>query len=198
MNFQTRFVGNLRNKLASALLDAREKHPEANAFGTYWEKINGIYVSAGCAPILTPNILPTEGLNNALDTWLGDVAKPAGWFIGIYSGAVTPASNWTAANFASNATEITSQVEGYSEATRPQWVKAAAAAGGVIDNIGDEAAFTIVCTTTINVNGVGMLSSNARGGTGGKLASAARYASTRVLANGDNYEVGYRTTFTSS
>lgn len=198
MNFQTSFIGNLRNMIAASIRDSREKHPEANAFGTYWEKVNGIYVSAGSAPLVTPNILPTEGLNNALDTWLGNVAKPAGWYIALYSGAITPDATWTAANFASNATEITSATEGYSQATRPQWVQAAAAAAGVIDNIGGEAAFTIVCTTTINVNGVGMLSSNTRGGTGGKLASAARYATTRVLANGDNYEVGYRTTFTSS
>lgn len=198
MNFQTSFVTALRNKLASALLDARQKNPMANAFGTYWEKINGVYVSAGCSPLVTPNMLPTEGLNNALDTWLGSVSKPAGWYIALYSGAVSPAANWTAANFASNASEITSEAEGYTGATRPQWVKNAAAAGGVIDNIGSEAAYAIVCTTTINVNGVGMLSSNSRGGTAGIIASSARYGSTRTLSNGDNYEVGYRTTFVSS
>ena len=198
MNPNTRFHTRLRAAIDASVRDAKERNPEANAFGTYFEKINGIYVGVGTVPLLSPNLLPTQGLNNALDTWMGDVAKPAGWYLALYSGAVTPAANWTAANFAANATEITSLTEGYSEATRPQWVKAAAAANGSIDNVGTEAEFTIVCTTSINVNGVGCLSSNARGGTTGILASAARYALTRTLQNGDDYQVGWRTTFTST
>lgn len=196
-HIQTRFAGALRNALDANIREQRERHPERNAFGQYWEKVNGVYVAIHDAPLVHDNLLPTEGLNNVLDVWLGAVAKPAGWYIALYSGAVAPAANWTAANFAANATEITSQTEGYSEATRPQFTPAAAAANGVIDNIGSEAEYTIVCTTSINVNGVGMLSSNARGGTAGKIASAARYGATRVLQNGDAYEVGYRTTFTS-
>jgi len=187
----------IRRAIARSVRARMDANPEANAFGTYWEKCNGILVGAHTIE-LTPNLLPEEGLNNALDVWLGSVAKPAGWYIALYSGAVSPLSAWTAANFAANATENTSLTEGYSEATRPQWNKSANADNGAIDNIGDECAYTIVCSTTININGVGMLSSNARGGGGGVIASAARYASTRQLSNGDAYEVGYRTTFTSA
>lgn len=194
---QTRSAGALRNALDANIRDQRARHPDRTAFGQYWEKVNGVYVAVHDAPVINENILPTEGLNNVLDVWIGAAPKPAGWYIALYSGAVSPAANWTANNFAANATEITSQTEGYSEATRPQFVAAGVAAGGVIDNIGNEAAYTIVCTTSINVNGVGFLSSNARGGTAGVLGSAARYGAVRTLQNGDAYEVGYRTTFTS-
>ena len=198
MNPNTRFQSRLRAAIDESVRDAKARNPTKNAFGTYFEKVNGIYVAVGSEPLLTPNLLPTQGLNNMLDTWIGAAAKAAGWYLGIYSGAATPADNWTAANFASNSTEITSTTEGYSETTRPQGVSSGAAAAGSINNIGNEAEFTIVCTTSINVNGVGFLSSNARGGTGGVLGSAARYALTRVLQNGDAYQVGWVTTFTSS
>jgi len=195
---QTSFVTALRNALDDNIRDQMARHPKRNAFGQYWEKVNGVYVAIDGIPPIHENLLPTEGLNHVLDVWAGGVAKPAGWYIPLYSGAVAPDATWTAANFTANATEITSQTEGYSEATRPQFVPGAAAANGSIDNIGSEAAYTIVCTTTINVNGVAFLTVNTRGGTTGKLGSAARYGSTRVLSNGDAYEVGYRTTFTST
>lgn len=193
----TTFATALRNALDDNLREQRARHPNRTAFGQYWEKVNGVYVAIHDVPVINDNILPTEGLNNVCDTWLGSVAKAAGWYIALYSGAVTPAANWTASNFAANATEITSQTEGYGEATRPQFVASGAAAGGSIDNIGSEASYTIVCTTSINVNGVGFLSSSARGGTAGVLGSAARYGQTRVLQNTDDYQVGYKTTFTS-
>ena len=159
--------------------------------GEYFDSVNG-----GDERI-HPNLLPSEGILFILNVALGATAKAAGFYLAPYSGAVTPAANWTAANFVSNATEITSTTEGYAGATRKTWTAAAAAAGS-IDNLAAKASYTITATTTINVNGSALLTDNTRGGTAGALISASRYASTRVLANGDVWECGYRVTLTDS
>lgn len=177
--------------IAAAVTQAKAKHPEANAFGTYYEVLNGELVGVHC------NMLPAQGLTDCMGTWLGSTAKKGGWYVGLYANAINPASGWTAANVAGTAGEITSNTEGYTEATRPQFTPNAAAAG-VIDNVGQEAAFSIVSAGTVTVEGAFLISDNARGGTAGVLASAARYPAPRQLQDGDNYKVGYRVTMTSA
>jgi len=166
-------------------------HRSALARGRYYHTVNGEDER------VDPNLLPTEGINYILDIALGDVVNPAGIFLALYSGAVSPTSNWTAANFSSNASEITSQTEGYSNATRPAWTPAAAAAG-VIGNLATRATFNVVCTSAINVAGAALLTDGTRGGTSGKLYSATRYQSVRVINNGDSFEVGYEIELTDS
>lgn len=159
--------------------------------GEYFETVNG-----GDERI-HPNLLPTEGINAILNVALGATSKYAGFYIGPYAGAVTPAANWTAANFTATATENVSLTEGFSEATRPVWTPATASAGAV-DNLAAKAAFNIVCTTSININGAAVLTSNVRGGTTGALISASRFAATRVVYNTDLWECGYRVTLLDS
>lgn len=171
-------------------------NPEANAFGTYYEILNGKLVGVHTVEV-SPNILPTEGIVDCLGTWLGATAKKAGWYLGLYANAINPAAGWTAANVAATSGEITSQAEGYSETTRPQFV-ANAAAAGAIDNVGHEAAYTIVSTGSVSIEGAFLISDSARGGTSGALASATRFPATRIVQNGDNYKVGYRVTLTSA
>lgn len=187
----------LESAIAASVAARKAEHPEANAFGTYYEIVNGKLVGVHSEPVLSPNMLPAQGIKDNLDTWLGATAKKAGWYIGLYATAINPASTWTAANVAATAGEITSTTEGYSEVTRPQFT-ANASTGGAIDNVGQEAAFTIVSSGVVNVEGAFLISDNARGGTVGVLASAARYPNTRQLQNGDNYKVGYRVTLTSA
>lgn len=160
--------------------------------GRYYDSINGAPMQfAG------ENLIPAEGIAHVLNTVWGAEAKQATWYIALFSGNVTPAPTWTAANFAANATEITSLTEGYSQTTRPEFVDAAAS-GGVLGNLASRAVFTIVCSTTLNIYGAGLLSSNVRGGTSGILSSASRYASVRTVSNGDSYEVGYEVELTDS
>ena len=158
--------------------------------GVYWEKINGVLVG------VTPNIVTNEGLNKTLKVMFGADAKISSWYIALWNNAIDPASTWTAANFTATAGEITSVSQGYSGANRILWNPTVPSAN-IIDNVGQEASFTIVCTTTITVWGAALISAQARGATTGVLASAARYASIRTLSNGDTYEVGYRLTATS-
>jgi hypothetical protein len=166
-------------------------HKSARIFGRYTTSVNGEDEHVDY------NLLPTEGIAYLLNTGLAGNAQIANWYVAVYSGAVSPAASWTAANFSANATEITSNTEGYSNPTRPQWTPGAVA-GGVIGNLASRATFNIVCSTTITISGAAVLSSNTKGGTTGTLISATRYASARVVNNGDTFAVGYEIGLTDS
>jgi hypothetical protein len=77
------------------------------------------------------------------------------------------------------------------------WVPGTAAAAAVNNN-SSAASFTIATATTLVVNGVGMLSTAAKGDATGKLLSAARLPSARSFANTDSYDVKYGITLTST
>lgn len=158
------------------------------ARGLFTDWVNGEKVGD------TPNLVVDQGFVDILNTYFGATSKKAGFYVALYAGAISPAANWTAANFASTASEITSGSEGYSQATRPQWVPAAATTPQ-IDNYASKAAFTIVTASILNVNGVALLSESTKGSTSGVLDAATRYGSTRQLQNTDAYEVGYRIVF---
>ncbi len=159
------------------------------AAGEYFDRINGGQW------MRTPNLLPTEGLAHLLNVALGSTAKPAGYFLALFSGAASPAANWTAASFAAAASEIVSLTEGYTSATRPAWTPANTATGA-IDNLGAVASVTIATASQLNVTGAAMLTTNSRGGTTGALVSATKYAAARVFQNGDTYDIGYRVSLT--
>lgn len=143
------------------------------------------------------NLVPAEGIAYILSVALGGAAAISAWYLAPFSGAVNPASNWTAANFASNASEITSNTEGYSNVTRPAWTPSGVS-GGIIGNLANKAAFNIVCTTSINIAGAGLLSSDIKGGTSGKLVSASRFSTVRQVYTGDVFELGYEVELTDS
>lgn len=139
------------------------------------------------------NLVPDEGILHNLNVCYGATAKVAAWYIAPYKGNVSPAANWTAANFASNATEINSDSEGYTESTRQQFVPATAAAGK-ITNTASRAEFTIECSTTLNIYGAGLLSVATRGGNTGVLGSAVKFDVVRVANDGDVWQCEYEVT----
>jgi hypothetical protein len=109
--------------------DAGIVFPKAHAVaaGMYAHRVNGGEWS------YDPNLLPSEGLTYLLSL-LGAGTKLTTWYIAPYAGAISPGSNWTAANFASTASEITSGSEGYTNATRPTWTPGTAAADTINNN----------------------------------------------------------------
>ena len=126
---------------------------------------------------------------------MGSTAKPAGYFLALFSGAAAPAANWTAASFAAAASEIVSLTAGYTNATRPAWTPANTSTGS-IDNMTSVATVTIATSSQLNVTGAAMLTNSSRGGTTGVLVSATKYAAARIFQDGDTYEVGYRLSLT--
>ena len=191
-------MSNLRNELALAL--DREQYDLTDegvyfprqgvlAAGEYFDRINGGEWQR------TKNLIPTEGLAHILNVAMGSTAKPAGYFLALFSGAAAPAANWTAASFAAAASEIVSLTEGYASATRPAWTPTNTSTGS-IDNMSSVASVTIATSSQLNVTGAAMLTNSNRGGTTGVLVSATKYAAARVFQSGDTYEVGYRLSLT--
>ena len=191
-------MSNLRNELALAL--DREQYDLTSegvyfprqgvlAAGEYFDRINGGEWQR------TKNLIPTEGLAHILNVSMGSTAKPAGYFLALFSGAAAPAANWTAASFAAAASEIVSLTEGYTSATRPAWTPTNTPTGS-IDNMASVASVTIATGSQLNVTGAAMLTNSTRGGTTGVLVSATKYAAARVFQGGDTYEVGYRLSLT--
>lgn len=152
--------------------------------GKYFDRINDGEWSC------TPNLVVTEGLAHILNVALGSTAKPAGYYLALFSGATAPAANWTATNFPSTAVEITSTTEGYTNATRPVWTPSVASSGS-ISNMAATASLTIATAATLTVTGAALLTNSTRGGTSGVLVSASKFAVARTFQNGDVYQLGY-------
>ncbi|MCU4350229.1 hypothetical protein [Acinetobacter ursingii] len=191
-------TANVKNELAQALHDnAYEILPEGLYFprqgilasGEYFDRVNGGEWQR------TSNLIVNEGLAHLLNVALGTSPKPAGYFLALFSGATAPAANWTAANFASVASEIVSLTEGYTSATRPVWTPVNTN-GNSIDNMASVASVTIATASTLNVTGAALLTNRTKGGTTGVLVSATKYAAARTFQNGDVYEIGYRLSLT--
>lgn len=169
---------------------ARALGESVYARGEYFGRVNGgEWAKEG------DNLIVLEGLAHILNVALGTTAKPAGYYLALFSGSAAPASNWTAASFAAAASEIVSLTEGYSSPTRPVWTPANTATSS-IDNMASVASLTIKTASQLNVTGAALLTNSTRGGTTGVLVSATKYASARVFQNDDVYEVGYRLSLT--
>ncbi len=161
------------------------------AQGEYFDRINGGEWQT------THNLVVNEGLAHLLNVAMGTTAKPAGYYLALFSGATAPAANWTAANFSSVAAEIVSMGEGYTSATRPQWTPQNTSTNS-IDNFNAVAKVTIATSSQLTVTGAAMLTNSIKGGTTGTLISASKYTAARVFQDGDEYEIGYRLSFTAA
>lgn len=139
------------------------------------------------------NLLTTESINNILDVVYGTTT----WYVSLYSGNATPIAGWTAANYVANATENTSQTEGYSGVNRIEFNDSAAAAG-VKSNLANRAEFSIVTASSVTFYGAALHTIQTRGATTGVLGSAIRFASARTRENGDTFTLGYSLSITDS
>lgn len=170
-----------------------EQHSLVKASGIFTHWVNGEDMRQD------HNMWVTEGRNHALDVVFGSGTQSTTWYLALFTGNVSVASTWTAANFASNATENTSTTEGYTNSTRPVWTKdAAASSGSITNNASNKINYTFATASSVTVRGAGFLTTNTRGGTTGVLMSASRFAADRTMANTDVLSVGYTLSLTSS
>lgn len=137
-----------------------------------------------------PNIVVNQGLDALLNIMFNGATQITTWYLGIYEGSTSPASSWTAANVASNSTEITTA---YNSATRPEYVEAAASSQS-ITNSANRASFVFNASKT--VYGAFLISNSTKGGTSGTLFSAAAFGSSKSVVSGDELLLTY--TFTAS
>lgn len=143
------------------------------------------------------NLLPDEGLMYLLTVGLYNGTKLPTWNLAIYSANYTPLPALTAASFPATASEITSNTEGYTEATRPIWTPSAPV-NNIIDNLANKAAYTIATASSLNVSGAALLSDSAKGAVTGKLASATKFTQARTLYNTDVFNLAYRVQLSST
>ena len=144
-----------------------------------------------------PNIVTDEGILHLLNVGFHGDAATATWYLSLYGANYTPVAGLTAASYPATASEITSAVEGYTEATRVAFVEAAAAANAVTNNA-SKASFTIATASSLSVNGAALHSASAKGATTGVLVSATKFSATRTLFNADVFTLAYTMTLTSA
>ena len=167
--------------------------PEAKGFGggVFTEILNGEEVGSH------KNLIVDQWWVHMLNTIFHTESKQSAWYVALFSGNVSVAANWTAATFASQASEIVSTTEGYTGANRPTWTPATATTP-TMNNNASPALFTIATAGTLTVRGAALISSQARGATSGALFAASRFAVDRSLQNADDYGIRYSSTFTSA
>lgn len=163
----------------------------AVAHGGYLHDVNGLDEQ------FSPNLLPDEGLIYLLTTGLNNGTKLPTWYVSIYGANYTPLAALTAASYPGTASEITSNSEGYSEATRPVWTPTAPTTP-LIDNLANKAVFTIVTASSLTINGAALTSDATKGSVTGKLVSATKFPAARMMYNTDAFNIAYRVQLTST
>lgn len=171
----------------------KESQGGGSVAGAYVGGVFDIFVNGELVESI-PNLVTNEGLDHILDVVLGNGTKNASWYVTAFKGNVTPAATWTAANFNTNATEITSS--DVSEAARQVWTSGGVS-GQQVDNYAARAEFTVL-SATLALYGVAMASASGFGATSGKLLAATRFSAVRNLLQDDVLSIGYRFTATSA
>ena len=156
--------------------------------------MNGAFIDIlnGEDPQLSPNLVVDQGLIHVLNTVFAGAAQVTQWYIGLFSGNVTPQPNWTAANVVANATELT----GYAPSTRPGFTVAPVSAPS-LGNTGSEANFAFDASGPYIARGAFLISVSNKGSTTGVLMAATRFAADRAGLNSPD-ELGVRYVLTAA
>jgi hypothetical protein len=137
------------------------------------------------------NLIVDEGLNHILDVTLHGSTQVGTWYVGLFEGNYTPVAGLTAATVTASATECTA----YDESTRVAYNEAAASSK-VTTNSANKATFTFNATKTIY--GAFLASASAKSATTGTLLAAARFGSSKAVADDDQLLVTYALSAASS
>jgi hypothetical protein len=138
------------------------------------------------------NALSDEGRKHILDVIIGASSKIDNWYLAPASGNVSYQTSWTAANWAANATELTTQ---YTNSTRILYVdNAAQAVGGVMSN--SDSPFTVTSAIdNVVLWGGGLMSVSTKAATTGTLLSLVKFSSARTLVTaGDSLQISWPVT----
>ena len=156
--------------------------------------VNGVFIDTlnGGDPQVSPNLVVDQGLIHVLNTVFAGAAQVTQWYIGLFSGNVTPQPNWTAANVVANATELT----GYAPSTRPGFTVAPVSAPS-LGNTGSEANFAFDASGPYIARGAFLISVSNKGSTTGVLMAATRFAADRAGLNSPD-QLGVRYVLTAA
>lgn len=188
-------------KLLNELLRAvRNKKYEQTESGMFFPgsnlSLSGMFdIQVNDGPVDSfPNLVVNEWRTRALEVLFLDATKSTTFYLAPYVANQSPLATWTAASFAADATEFTN----YAEPTRPAWTVNAVDSFSV-SNTANKAVFTIGAGAQTTIWGVGLLTSNAKGGVNGYLVAANRSAASRDnLQSGDEVSIGYTISLNAS
>lgn len=141
-------------------------------------------------PQKSRNRVVKEGRIKFANIGMGLVSPITSWYLAPFSGNVTPDDDWTAATFASAATEFTA----YTPTSRPPWTAVAATTTSFLTNEPALAASTITFNAggPYTLRGQALISVATKSSASGTLYSAARYGSDRTGMNaGDKLGLWY-------
>ena len=128
------------------------------------------------------NVCTAEGLNAMLDIMFHAATQIATWYVEIFESDTTPADGTT------YATPVYTPSTAYDEATRPEYVEAAASAKS-ITNSANKAVFTISATKVIYgaalVGGGTAATTKGDVAGGGTLFSASKFAAAKNVVDND-------------
>jgi hypothetical protein len=137
------------------------------------------------------NLIVNAGINHILNVALGATAKPAAYYVApTTAGGVT--ATWTMTEAA--AVEGGSYTSPSTNTIRHTWT-AGTASSQYIDNLAAKASLPI--TGSVTYVGAFLTTGNTRASSSGVLVSMATFTS-RVLANSDTWELGYKVTLSDS
>lgn len=176
------------DSMKKAILDGRFEETELGLFvPSERSLVQGIvcYGKRGEPEEWTHNLIVNEGLNYLVGSATGATAAISSWYVAIFSGDVVVQATWTAANFNTNATEVTA----YVAANRPAWTPGAVASGAR-DSFASKASFESNADGTI-ARGAALISSSSKAGTTGTLMGATRFPSDKPIDTGEILDVGY-------
>lgn len=160
-------------------------------------RISGVYeceAPDGFGIQTSNNLLTTEGCNYLLSVGVAGGTQYSTFYIAPFGGNVAVADTLSAANFATTQTELTNSH--YSETTRVAFVESIPTAKST-NNTASPATIT-AATTSVNVYGLGLLSTSTKSATTGILLSAVNYSPVRSLAAvGDTLGIKYTLTLSN-
>jgi len=141
------------------------------------------------------NFCSDEGLDHMLDVTFHDATAIHPWYVEIFESDTTPDADTT------YAVPVYTPSDAYDEATRPEYVEAAAASK-VTTNTASKAVFTIDATKTIY--GAALVGGGAAATTpkdvagGGTLFSASKFAASKAVVDDDVLNVTIEITLADS
>lgn len=171
-----------------AILDGNFEETENGVFiPTTRSLVQGVvvYNKRGEPEEVTHNLIVSQGLNYLLEAATGGTSAIGSWYVAVFTGDVTVQASWTAANFATNATEFTN----YENANRPAW-NASAVSGGARDSFANKAEFKSA-ENGVTLRGAALISSSSKGGASGILMGATRFTTSKGLDEDEILDVGY-------
>lgn len=178
----------MNQQIARAIMDGRFEETELGLFvPSARAMVAGkfVYHKRGEPEEFSHNLVVTQGLDYLVGVALKAVTPITTWRIAPFSGDVTVQATWTAANFTSNAAEVTA----YENNNRPTWVGGSVTAGAV-NSFADKAEIKAT-TNGVVIRGAAMISSQAKGGTTGTLLGASRFGSAKTLDEDEILDIGY-------